>query len=226
MSARNPTGVASTPLLQEADMKALVRLASTCSVLMILGIASSVSAGGQAVLINFDTNPFNTPIPNATDIRTDYSSWGVTFGRTVPNTCNGIDGVWASNECLLGSYYSPPNVVTLCGPLTCSDISEAAHGAVVANLIAPADGVCIDVQPVSAEGYAVLRAYDGGNNLIATSFSSHGIPMTLCVSVPGIRRVEFSGAGSEFVILDNLLIRFDAVPTLPTTFSAIKAMYR
>jgi hypothetical protein len=207
-------------------MKALVRLTSRCTALMILGIGSDVSAGGQDVFINFDVNPWNNPIPNATDIRTDYSSWGVTFGRTVPNTCNGLDGVWASNECLLGTYYSPPNVVTLCGPLTCSDISEAAHGAVVANLIAPADVVCIDVQPVSAGGYAVLRAYDGANNLLGTTVSDPGAPSTLCLSVPGIRRVEFSGYSTQFVILDNLLVRFNAVPTLPTTFSAIKAMYR
>lgn len=210
-------------------MKALVRFTFFCTAALVLGLAAEAGAGVNNVVINFDTDPNSNPIPNETDISNTYVPWGVVFSRTMLNTCETASGVFASSNCLddmIGDPSTPPNIVTLCGPGWCSDISEGSHGLVIAHLLSDAIYVCIDFFPADEFDQGVFRAYDAANNEIEQQISPAGQNHTFCVNALGIRRVEFSGSGDGYGWFDTMRIGFDVVPTVPTTFSAIKAMYR
>lgn len=190
------------------------------------GRAPSLSPFGiveepQDFTINFDVGPDGeTPVAHGTVVNTLYASKGVTFQKAgTAISCASSPDVYASVN-HTGSEYtdvvSQPNVVTLCGPSIASDISENTFGLIQADFIAPAAHVCIDVIPVPNDGVAPddnfgrLEAFDGTGSSLGSVTSDPTVAGPLCVTATGIRRVQFSGAGSKFAWFDNLQVDFTA----------------
>jgi len=192
--------------------------------ILVLGIATTASAGID-VVINFDEDTDGVAVPHGTVINSLYAPWGVTFSRTLDGTCGGGSDVFASSNCLFApAPLSAPNVVSLCGPMTCTDISENAHGLVVASFNSPADIVCIEFVAVSPGMKGVLRAYDEDHALITSDTNATDVE-ALCVTGSGIKSVEFSGEGSNFGWFDNMRISYQVVGVEPSTWSGVKARF-
>jgi hypothetical protein len=173
-------------------------------------------------LINFDVGPDGvTPVAHGTVVNTLYASQGVTFQKSgTVTSCFSTPDVYASVNHSAGSPATPPNVVTLCGPSIASDISENTFGMIQADFAAPAAQVCIDVIPVPNDGQAPddnfgrLEAFDGSGSSLGSVSSAPTVAETLCNTAAGIRRVQFSGAGSKFAWFDNLRVYYTAPPIL------------
>ena len=182
----------------------------------------------QVVHVNFDTAPDGSAIANGTVV--DMLYWtddGVQFSAIRCPACGADPNVYASSNCLNFGPLSPPNVVTLFGITTCSDISETNLGLVNAVFASPVDTVCIGVIPVRLTDYGVLHAYDGTNTEIATVYSSPGVTGYLCANVTGIMRVSFSGAGIAYAWFDNLSFQVEnATPTRHPSWGQLKSSYR
>jgi len=194
------------------------RLLQTLAAEAALTLLFATVAFGGTIVINFDTDPLDDPVPNGTAVDSLYSTMGVTFSATNPDKCGG--SVFASDQCSAPAV-SAPNVVTLCNS-GCADIAESSWGLVRADLTEASSAVCVDFVPAEEGELGVLRAYDAVGNLLDTAVSSGG-PETLWVTVAGIRRVEFSGLAGSFGFFDNLSFETGSVPVEPTTFGAVKA---
>jgi len=193
--------------------------------ILALGLATSARAGVD-VVINFDVDTNGNPVPHGTIVNNLYAPWGVNFDRTVDGTCNGGSFVYTSSECLSSpAPMSPPNVVTLCDGATCSDISEAGHGAIIALFNSPADIVCIEFGAVAPGHIGFLRAYDENHVLIGSDTNTADYD-ALCVAAPGIHSVEFSGQGSNFGWFDNMRVSFETVGVEGSTWSGVKVRVR
>ncbi len=202
--------------------------------LVLLGASLLLAAGGPAagiarvVHIDFDTAPNGDPIANGTVVNTLYATaCGVTFDAVRCPQCGTDPNVYASSNCLVPGTLSPPNVVTLYGGTSCSDICELNLGLVRATFASPADSVCIRVKPVRSFDRGVLHVYDAGGSEIATVYSAYGATEDLCVAVPGIARVSFSGPFVSYAWFDDLTVRMDAAtPVLHPTWGGLKSIYR
>jgi hypothetical protein len=187
------------------------------------GRASSLSPFGIVKLpnnttINFDVGPDGeTPVANGTEVSSLYTSMGIIFQHAgTAATCGTT--VYANSDQPEG-FGSPPNVVSLCGATTASDISENTFGLIQADLTAPAERVCIDADPVIDNNPDVLHsarldAYDAAGVLIGSASSTPGVRETLCFTGSGIRRVQFSGAGDRFARFDNFRVDFTTPPII------------
>jgi len=184
--------------------------------LVAVAILSHVpTAGAQAVLIDFDTDPSTNTIVAGTILNTTYASMGVTFARVNAPDQSGWQVYANSNQ--PGGFGSPPNTVTLYPEGTASDMSENRKGLVRAIFDSPATSACIDVlpdDPGQPENAGVIRAYDAGGALLAEATSPLGTTQTLCVSAFRIRSVEFSGLGDTWARFDNLSITYGAGPVV------------
>lgn len=182
--------------------------------------ASFVSATGSSyVHIDFDRTPAGAPIANGTVVNHVYAPWGVTFIADHCSICGSDPNVYANSNCLTGGPISAPNVVTLFGSSTCSDISEDYLGLVRATFNTSADFVSIRTKPVRATDFAVLHAFNIAGIEIATSRSSPGVTQDLSVSASGIESVTFSGSGENFAWFDDLIVRFGS-PSYTITANA------
>ncbi len=166
----------------------------------------------QVFHVNFDTAPDGALIANGTVVNTLYADWGVTFDAIRCEVCGSDTNVYANANCLIGGPISAPNVVTLYGMNTCSDICEAYHGLVQATFATPADFVCIRVKPVRPTYSGVLHAYNSSGQEIATGFSAPGVTQDVCLMTPGIKRVTFSGSGTSYTWSDDLVFRIPGPP--------------
>jgi len=174
------------------------------------------------VLINFDVDTDDNPLPSGTLIDSTYASWGVTF----VNIGDCSDHIYTSQECLsFGTPPSEPNVVTICAVSGCSDISELGNGMVRAEFDRDAMWVCIDAIP-SGTDLGVLRAFDISNAEIDSTLSTGAGVEMICIHADGIRAVQFSGYQHDFGWFDNLAVEFAPVATEPMTWSRTKARYR
>ena len=194
------------------------------SLLLALGLVLASAAPARAILVvtlNFDTGPDGTPIAPGTVLNATYQAWGITFVKEGPGTNCGVGTqIYANNDLPVG-FGTAPNLVSTCAPPSSADISENAFGTVHALFAQGASMVSIDVRPDTPSDFAVLRAYDAADNLLATSTSAAGATGTLSVSSPTtpIRGVRFSGSATHFARFDNLkvylvarLIDFDHDP--------------
>ena len=180
-----------------------------CLALALLAAIPAI-AGAQAFMIDFDTDPVGNPIPAGTILNTVYSSMGVTLGRVNAPSQSGWQ-VYANANRPPG-FGTAPNVVSLFGPPYASDINENAWGLIQAMFDSPASSVCIAVWPVGPSHFAVIRAFDGSGALLAQQHSAPGVTGDLCISAFNIRKVEFSGAGSQWACFDNLQVALSGGP--------------
>lgn len=187
----------------------MVCIRRVCLPLGLLVVVPAYVAA-QAFIINFDTDPSGNPIPAGTVLNTVYSSMGVTLARV---NAPGLSGwqVYASSDQPAG-FGSPPNVVSLYAPPTASDFNENSVGLVRVIFDSSASSVCIGVRPNHAGSYAVMRAFDGGGALLAEETSLPGVTGDLCVSAFNIRKVEFSGGGTQFARFDDLQVAMSGGP--------------
>lgn len=200
------------------------RLSMLFTGILALGIATTARAGID-VVINFDEDTDGVVVPHGTVINSLYAPWGVTFSRTQAGTCNGGSDVFANSNCLTApAPPSAPNVVSLCDGLTCTDISENAHGLIVATFNSLADIVCIEFVAVNPGQKGVLRAYDE-NHVLITSDTNDADFDAICVTGSGIKSVEFSGLGADFGWFDNMRISYQVVGVEPSTWSGVKARF-
>jgi hypothetical protein len=184
---------------------------------LLLASVTTQTLEAQTMTIDFDTDPDGLPVPHGTIVNSIYQAQGVLFEHVGPGAACG-DGpeVFASQNCLLQGAPSPPNVVTLCGPDTRSDISEDGFGMIRANFERSAEQVCIDVVPVRNDAAGVLRAFDADGHIIAEATSKPGASGSVCITAPDIRSVVFSGNGDQYAWFDNLTVDF--LPSPVTSF--------
>lgn len=184
------------------------------SIGLLVGIVAT--AGAQVVTINFDTAPGGGAVANGTVVNSLYASQGVIFSRTATGASCNDGNIYASNDRPADfTISSTPNVVSTCAPPVASDISEPNFGAVRADFSSAVSQVCINVRPDGGTDTAFLRAYDSGASLLTTATSAAGVIQTLCATAPGIRHVEFSGAGASFERFDDLAVTFSSVASTP-----------
>lgn len=174
----------------------------------------------HALTINFDTAPDGGPVASGTPVNMLYASQGVTFSRTATeifSSCfDALGRVYANADRPADfTLSSSPNVVSICRPPRASDISESSFGAIRADFARPASQVCINVRPDGGPNTAVLRGYDASASLLTSATSTAGAIEKLCVTAPGIRRVEFSGAGIGSARFDDLVITFAGAAPAP-----------
>ncbi len=179
--------------------------------LLALGCLLASAAPARAILVvtvNFDTAPDGSAIAAGTSLNSTYQAWGITLEKVGPGTSCGTSVRVYANADQPPGFGSVPNVVSTCAPPVSSDISENLLGAVHAMFAQGANLVSIDVRPDGPSDVAVLRAYDGADNLINTVTSAPGVTGTLSIGTPGppIRGVRFSGNGSQFARFDNLKV--------------------
>ena len=172
---------------------------------------AATGALAQTVSFDFDTAPGGAPIASGAIVDTIYQSQGLTLSRTGAGASCNSGNVYASND-RPGDFTigSSPNVVSQCSPSQSSDVSETNFGAIRADFASNASQVCIDVRPDGPSDQAVLRVYDAGAVFLNSATSAAGVMQQLCVSAANIRRAEFSGAGSTFVRMDDLVVTFAA----------------
>ena len=197
------------------------RLLTLLACLATFGLASTARADID-VFINFDVDPNGMPLESPAVINEVYAVWGVTFGSTPGASC-GAGEVYATSACLSDpAPTSPPNIVSHCAG--CTDISEDAHGLVVATFTTPADSVCLTSIGTDPGERGVLRAYDADHILLAESIANPELlSVVLCVAAPAIHSVEFSGYQDEFVWFDDMQVSLAPVAVVPVTWGGIKA---
>jgi hypothetical protein len=199
----------------------------------ILGVCALLIAGtprtsqSQVIHIDFDHAADGRAIVSGTVVDTIYArAYGVTFDAVRCPTCGSDPHVYVSANCRPGAVSSLPNSVTLYGDNTCDPISEHL-GTVRATFSTLADSVCIHAMSVRIDDYAVLRAYDGAGLEIARGYSHYGTLEDICVSVPGIKSVAFSGAILLYAWFDDLCVRMGgATSTRSPSWGKLKSMYR
>ncbi len=197
------------------------------SLSLILAVCCSSAAIAQVVHIDFDTASGGAPVSNGTVVNTLYASYGVTFDAVRCAGCGTDPSVYANSNCLINGPISPPNVVTLFGITTCSDIAENALGLVRATFFSLMDSVCIRVKPVRSTDFAVLHAFNTADVEIATAYSTAGTTQDVCITAAGIKKVTFSGSGLNFAWFDDLVFRVESTtPTTRHTWGGIKTLYR
>jgi len=186
-----------------------------------LALASSARADID-IFINFDRDPNGIALESPAVINEVYAAWGVIFGSTPGASC-GNGEVYATSACLTEpAPTSPPNIVSHCAG--CPDISENAHGLVVATFTPAADSVCITAIGADSGERGVLRAYDADHNLLAEDIGNPELAMdVLCVAAPDIHTVEFSGFQDDFAWFDDMQVSFAEVAVAPVTWSGVKA---
>jgi len=113
------------------------------AIVLLLEAVTAQSVEAQTLTIDFDTDADGLPVPHGTIVNTVYQAQGVLLEHVGPGAaCGNGPEVFASQNCLQRGAPSPPNVVTLCGASTCSDISESGFGVIRANL-APQRNKCV-----------------------------------------------------------------------------------
>jgi len=183
-----------------------------------LVLVTPSSSPAQVGTTDFNTDLSGNPIVAGQRLRFEYGAVGITFSKSGATT-GPCDDVYA-NSYHAGDFGSPPTLISVCPDGWASDFSENTFGLVRAQFAVPVRGACIEVRPGRSEDFAVMRAYDGGGRLVDESFSIPGETETLCVVGLRIRRVEFSGAGSQYAQFDDFSVDFGpvgaaAVRTLP-----------
>ncbi len=167
-------------------------------------------AAAQVYRIDFDQDPAGNSIAAGTVINTVYASMGVTFERVNASPSSTAWKVYANDDQPAG-FGSPPNVVSLYGSPSASDVSEKV-GLIRAVFETPASTVCIGFRPNSATYSGVIRAFDAAGAKLAEKMSGHGVTGDICVSAFRIHHVEFSGAGDGWGRFDNLQVTLGAGP--------------
>ncbi|TMH61130.1 MAG: hypothetical protein E6H53_02990 [Betaproteobacteria bacterium] len=182
-----------------------------------LAVLTAAPALAQTITFDFDS------VPGGTVVDTIYASQGLTLSRTAGGSiCNNAGQIFANGDRPAGfTISSAPNVVSQCSPPQASDVSENNFGAIRADLSSAASQVCINVFPDTSGDSAILRVYDAGANFLTSATSAAGAMQTLCVSVSGIRRAEFSGSGTTFARFDDLAVTFVRAPLVATIVTPV-----
>jgi hypothetical protein len=187
--------------VKEAAMIARSFPGFLCSLILFF---ATPALSSDVVFINFDHDPDGVPLANGAVINTAYASLGVTFSAAGPGNCGVTPDIYARTIPI--SFGSSPNVVSTCPAFAGADISENGQGMVRVDMARPANMICIDVHAFDGGDRAVMRAYSFSSQLIGEVFSTPGVSQKLCINACGIYRVEFSGAGSNPMLFDNLTI--------------------
>src|SRR5215471_8484356 len=128
---------------------------------LVLAIVTALGTGrADAITINFETFPNNSPVPDGTVITTQYASLGVTFSSTAP-AGGPIAGV------LSGEASSPPNFLYGLDPVTGAGLFP-----IVMDFTAPFPNK-LDVTLISV----------GSGTVTATAFASDLVTVLASVSV-------------------------------------------
>lgn len=155
-----------------------------------------------ARLIDFDHDTNGAAIANGTNVGSTYLPWGVTFSWSGTGSACGTN-IYA-HAFTDPSWGSSPQRVSPCDLASAPDFNETFFGLVHATFADPWSSVCIEVHPDFAGDFAVLRAYDAGDQLLAVTTSPPGVTGPLCVYAPDIRGVRFSGSATHFCMFDDL----------------------
>lgn len=184
---------------------------------LALALAVPVSASASE-LVDFDTYPDGTPVPEGWTISDQWAGLGVVFTQ-----CDSVSALWCTPqpECA----YSPPNH---------TGGSGQAYGCIFAWFVDPATGAPATTDFAGArqdwcwwpgEGI-IMQAYDSQGHLLAETFSEESgglVTFSFPEPIIAVLRVEF------FVqAIDDFVFNPPVPPTgvSQLTWGNIKSLYR